>query len=209
MSQELGKVEKPEVSSFKHNRKILQVPLVYSSKDAPADYTAMFDKYWQQAGEMIAKLENKLGNVTVILHESVTAEGEGGFKIISELNPRSFAICEEKRKTGGRLLPIENPVLLADVMDWERCLMIGLISENVARKVYESYTEASKQRYQHISTAIDSALKEGDIALLFIREGHPVQFPSDIDVFMVAPPVLDDIHRWMRERAARMEKEQE
>ena len=31
MSEELGKVEKPEVSSFKHNRKILQVPMVYSS----------------------------------------------------------------------------------------------------------------------------------------------------------------------------------
>jgi hypothetical protein len=41
MSEELGKIEKPEVSSFKQNRKILQVPLVYSGKEAPADYVEL------------------------------------------------------------------------------------------------------------------------------------------------------------------------
>jgi len=33
MSQELGKVEKPEVSSFKHDRKILQVPPYMRAKN--------------------------------------------------------------------------------------------------------------------------------------------------------------------------------
>ena len=40
------------------------------------------------------------------------------------------------------------------------------------------------------------------MALLFIREGHRVQFPPDIEVFSVAPPVLDEIHRWLRDRSA-------
>ena len=70
MSQELGKVEKPEVSSFKHNRKILQVPLVYAGKDSPADYVELFEKYWQQVNEIVNKLENSLGSVTVIYHET-------------------------------------------------------------------------------------------------------------------------------------------
>jgi hypothetical protein len=47
------------------------------------------------------------------------------------------------------------------------------------------------------------------VALLFIREGHLVQFPRDIDVFSVAPPALDEIHRWARDRAAQREKGQE
>jgi hypothetical protein len=46
------------------------------------------------------------------------------------------------------------------------------------------------------------------VALLFIREGHLVQFPQDIEVFMVAPPALDEIHRWARDRAAKREQEQ-
>jgi hypothetical protein len=208
MSEELGRVEKPEVSSFKHNRKILQVPLVYSGKDAPADYVELFDKYWQQVNEMIAKLESKLGSTTVILHESITESGEEGFKVIRQLNPNSHAICEARSKTGGKLISFEDPALLADVMDWERCMMIGFLSENVARKVYESFSEASKLRYQHISKTIDGTLQDGDVALLFIREGHSVQFPTDVDVFMVAPPALDEIHRWMRDRRAKMDKEQ-
>lgn len=208
MSEELGRVEKPEVSSFKHNRKILQVPLVYSGKDAPPEYVELFDKYWQQVNEMIAKLESKLGSTTVILHESITDSGEEGFKVIRELNPKSHTICEAKSKNGGRLLSFEDPALLADVMDWERCMMIGFLSENVARKVYDSFNEASKLRYQHISKTIDGTLQDGDVALLFIREGHLVQFPSDVDVFMVAPPALDEIHRWLRDRRAKQEKEQ-
>ena len=31
-----------------------------------------------------------------------------------------------------------------------------------------------------------------------MREGHQLQFPSDIEVFYVAPPALDEIKRWSR-----------
>ncbi len=33
-----------------------------------------------------------------------------------------------------------------------------------------------------------------------MREGHQVQFPTDIEVFYVAPPGLDEIKRWIRAR---------
>lgn len=208
MSEELGRMEKPEVSSFKQTRKIVQVPLVYSSKDAPPDYVELFEKYWQQVDEMITKLEARLGRVTVILHESITDSGEEGYKVMQELNPQSHTICMARSKNGGRLVAFEDPALLADVMDWERCMMIGFLSENVARKVYDSFSESSKLRYQHISKAIADLLKDGDIALLFIREGHAVQFPPDVDVFMVAPPALDEIHRWARDRREGLENPQ-
>ena len=208
MSEELGRVEKPEVSSFKQNRKILQVPLVYSSKEAPPDYAELFQKYWQQAEEMVSKLEAKLGKANVIMHESVTAGGEEGYRIIHELNTKSHAICEARGKGGCRLEVFEDRALLAEVMDWERCLLVGFLSENVAHKVYDFYNEASKLRNQHISKAIGDLVKDGDIALLFIREHHAVQFPTDIDVFMVAPPALDEIHRWARDRQMKLEKEQ-
>ena len=47
---------------------------------------------------------------------------------------------------------------------------------------------------------IDDALKSGDAGILFLREGHQVQFPPDIRVFYIAPPALDEIKRWLRER---------
>ena len=207
MSQELGKVEKPEVSSYKHNRKILQVPLVYAGKDSPADYVELFEKYWRQVNEMVNKLENSLGSVTIIYHETVNSDGEEGLKLLEGLNPKSYELVCGRCKDGKNLKCIEDTKLLEEVMDWERCLMIGFLSDKVATKVYEFFGEASRKRYQHISQAIDETLKDGDVALLFIREGHLVQFPKDVDVFSVAPPALDEIHRWARDRVARKEKE--
>jgi len=50
-------------------------------------------------------------------------------------------------------------------------------------------------------------LKADETAILFIREGHAVQFPQDIEVFSVAPPALDEIRRWLRDRTAAKESE--
>ncbi|MCX6004654.1 MAG: hypothetical protein NT082_03175 [Chloroflexi bacterium] len=207
MSEELGKIEKPEVSSFTAGRKILQVPLIYAGKDSPADYLELFDKYWQQAVEMITKLENSLGSVTIIYHETVAAGGQEGLKMLEILNPKSHSIVADRSKGEDRLKCIEDNDLLGEVMDWERCIMTGFLSEKVAKQVYQFYNEASHKRYEYIGKTIDETLKAGDVALLFIREGHLVQFPKDIDVFSVAPPALDEIHRWARDRAAKKEKE--
>jgi len=76
----------------------------------------------------------------------------------------------------------------------------------VAQVISDFFTESMKKRYEHIAKIIDETLKEDEAALLFIREGHRVQFPSDIEVFSVAPPALDDIHRWLRDRSATEEK---
>jgi len=208
MAEELGKVEKPEVSSFKESRKILQVPLIYAGKNSPVEYLELYEKYWQQVNEMVVKLESKLGRVTLIYHETVNEDGEGGLKMLEELHPKSHGIVKDRCKESGSLKCIEVSELLEEVMDWERCIMVGLMSEKVAKQVYEAYGEASRKRYQFISKTIDETLKPDDVALLFIREGHLVQFPSDIEVFMIAPPALDEIHRWARDRAAKREKEQ-
>lgn len=208
MSQELGKVEKPEVSSFKHDRKILQVPLIYAGKESPAEFLELFEKYWQQVNEMIAKLENSLGSVTVIFHETINAGGDEGLTMLQTLNPKSYDLVSKRCQKENILKTVEETGLLEEVMDWERCLMIGFLSEKVAKVIYDSFSDASRKRYQQISKIIDETLKAGDVALLFIREGHMVQFPQDVDVFSVAPPVLDEIHRWARDRVTKKEKEQ-
>ncbi|MBN1376501.1 MAG: hypothetical protein JXA01_10135 [Dehalococcoidia bacterium] len=209
MSEELGKVEKPEVSSFKHDRKIMQISLIYAGKDSPDDYMELFDKYWQQVDEMITKLENKLGSTTAVFHETINAGGEEGLKMMETLSPKSHGIVSDRDIKGDIVKSIEDTALLEEVMDWERCVMIGFLSEKVAKTVYDNFSEVSRKRYQHIGKAIDETLKEGDVALLFIREGHLVQFPQDIDVFSVAPPALDELHRWARDRVLKKEKGQE
>ena len=85
-------------------------------------------------------------------------------------------------------------------MDWERCLLFGFLSRGAAEKVSDLYRESAGKRYEYIARRINETLEPNEVAILFIREGHHVQFPQDIEVFMVAPPALDAIHRWLRDR---------
>ena len=207
MSQELGKINKPEAASFKQGRKLLLVPLIYSYKDSPSDYTEKYELYWKQAVGHIANLEAKIGTVSRVYHESISLSGDDGLKIIEGLNPKSCQIAKQKCRDGATLEVIEDKELAEETIDWERCLFIGLLSDKVARKVSESYIEASRKRYEHISKRIDETLKANEIGVLFIREGHLVQFPEDVEVFSVSPPALDEIHRWLRERTSAKEPE--
>ncbi len=83
--------------------------------------------------------------------------------------------------------------MLTEFIDWTRCLAVGLQNQNVFTRIYEFYAEASKKRNEHIAKQIDDTLKADEIGILLMREGHQVQLPSDIQVFYIAPPALDEI----------------
>lgn len=200
MSEELGKLQKPEVSRFENKRKLFLVPLLYSWQDAPAEYAEKFDLYWQQVREHLANLESKIGQVNRIYHESITVAGEEGLKFLEEFSPLSCQIVSQKCQIGAQMEATEDSALIEENMDWERHLMMGFISQKVAQTVSEFFSEASRKRYEYIAGRLEETFKENEVALFFVREGHRVQFPADIEVFSVVPPVLDEIHRWLRNR---------
>jgi hypothetical protein len=206
MGEELGKIEKPNIDKFQGKKKLYLVPLIYSWKDSPADYLDKFNQYWQQVREHIASLESKIGSIKTIYHESVTEPGDTGLDILLKLNPSSHQLVREKCLMGARLEVIEDRELIEEAMDWERHLIMGFLSNKVANTVAQFYSEASKKRYEHILQKIKETMQDGDVAMLIIREGHAMQFPSDIEVFSVAPPALDEIHRWIRERQEKPEE---
>ncbi|UCC17624.1 MAG: hypothetical protein JSU58_03490 [Dehalococcoidales bacterium] len=207
MTDELGKVEKPEAKQYEGKRKLYLVPLVYTYEGAPADYTEKYELYWKQAQEHIRNLETKMGTVDLVYHESVTITGDKGLEIMEKLSPLSCQITKDRCQSGAKLEVIEDAELTEETMDWERHFMMGFISNKGARMVSDLYAEASKKRYEHISNRINETLGEDDAAILFIRENHRIQFPSDIEVFSIAPPALDEIHRWLRERPQQAEEE--
>ncbi|MBM3153966.1 MAG: hypothetical protein FJ008_01375 [Chloroflexi bacterium] len=207
MARELGKIEKPEAENFKLKRKLFMVPLLYAGKDAPPEYLEKYKKFWEEVAQQIENLEAKVGRVNRIYHESLSMGGEQGLEILEKLNPDSCRIVRQKCQNKALLEAVEDREMAEESMDWERCLLIGFITEKVAKKVSEFYMEAHKRRYEHIGKRIDETLKPDETAILFIREGHMVQFPKDIEVFSVAPPVLDEIHRWLRSRPLLRESE--
>ncbi len=202
MAEELGKIEKPSTADYKKGRKLYFIPLVYGSKESPTDYLEKFDKYWKQAEDHISDLELKLGPAVTIYHELIPASGEEGLKVLKDLNEKSHQLVQSRVQKGVRLEATEGTELLTEFMDWSRCLTAGLQNQKVLAKVYESYIEAGKKRNEFIAGHIDETLKAEEIGILFMREGHQVQFPSEIEIFYVAPPALDEINRWLRDSQA-------
>jgi len=198
MSAELGKIEKPSVEEFKTGRKLYFVPLLYGSKELPADYLKIFNKYWKQVDDQISDLEMKLGPINRIYHELIPSAGEDGLKALKNLSEKSCKIAKKRVKNGSQLEATEDVGLLTEFMDWNRCLAIGLQNQKVLGKVYEYYTEASKNRNEFISNHIDETLKENEIGILFMGENYKINFPNGVEVFYVSPPALDEIKRWLR-----------
>jgi len=202
MAKELGRISKPAAKQFTRKRKLYLVPLLFSWNSAPEGYVTKLDTYWQQVEEHIANLEAKAGKVGRVYHESITAAGEEGLKVLEKLSPASYHIVRSKCQDGAQLEATEDKELAEESMDWERHLLMGFMSVRIAKVVSEFFAEASRKRYEYIAHRIDETLKGNEAAVLFIWEGHRVQFPRDIEVFMVAPPMLDEIRRWLRDQPA-------
>jgi hypothetical protein len=209
MVEELGKIEKPSVEKFKKGRKLYFIPLIYRSTELPEDYLQKFNKYWEQVEKQISELALRLGEVKKVYHELITVSGEDGITAIKELNDSSHRIIQACLEKKAQLEAVEDADLLTEFMDWSRCLVIGLQNPKVLSKVYESYIEVGKKRNEYIARKIDETLKEDEIGIVLMRENHQVQFASDIQVFYVSPPALDEIKRWLREHENRPDTESE
>jgi hypothetical protein len=209
MTQELGKIEKMPVDNFKKGRKIFFIPIIYLGENLPEDFLEKFNRYWEQVKNQVAELSIKLGNVNIIYHELIAVPGDEGVAAIKDLDKPGYKIVKGCLDKKAKLEALEDADLLTEFMDWSRCLLTGLQNPNVITKIYEYYTEAGKKRNEAIACKIDETLKENEIGMVLMREGHQVQFPGDIQVFYVSPPALDDIKRWLREREQKLTEKTE
>jgi len=200
MSEQLSKIEKPSAEQYVAGRKLYFIPLIFSPTEPPADLLEKINRYWNQVEEQVTNLEIKLGKVSKVYHELIPMGGEEGVRGIEELNKGGYRIAKGRLDKGAEFQPIEEGELLAEFMDWNRCMAVGLHSQKAITVVYESYMQVHKKRNTHIAKQIDDTLKDGEAGILLMREGHQIQFPANIQVFYVAPPGLDEIKRWLRER---------
>ena len=205
-AQELGRISRPEADRYRGRRKLILLPLVYSPATDDPDGAATLHNYWQQAQTQVAALENALGGLRRIYHESVTQGGADGLEQLKAGDRRSYSLVSLKCETGAILEATEDLEILLETLDLQRCLMMPMASPTVATRLQEWHAEASRRRYGHIAGRIDSTLEEEGAGLLLISERHSVQFPSDVEVFYVSPPALDDFRRWLQNWAARQQQ---
>jgi len=208
MPEPLGKIEKPEARSYGGSRKLIYVPLVLVAPNPDKTLSDLIDLFWQEAAGQVDNLAAGLGKIGKIFHELLERE-ESLLEALGAMNSGSLAMVKKLMEAGTAVQIIEQTDTLHEFMDWSRCLAVGLQSAAAFETVYQNYVKTQQRRNELLAGRIDQALKENEIGLLLLREGHQIQHAADIQVFYVAPPSLDAIHRHLRERYESRPREDE
>jgi hypothetical protein len=198
MTEAAEKAEKPQPKHF--GRKLYLVPFVFPLQDGPPGYAEKLGAYWTEVGNHVRNLEARFGKISKVYHESVPLSGEEGLKLVEQLNEKAHRMLKRKCQQGAAFVALEDKDLFEEAMNWRRCLAV-VVSGPVLQKVSEFYQKASRKRYELMAKRIDETLMDGEAGILIIGEDHAVQFPSDIQVFYVAPPALDELYRLLRDHA--------
>ena len=99
---------------------------------------------------------------------------------------------------GAVVEEFEDTGLFGQVIDWGRCLQIELISQKVAEDIQARYTEAAQKRTEHLHKRLEEGILESEAAL--ILGGDPtVKIPDGIERFLISPPELDALERWVKQ----------
>jgi hypothetical protein len=200
MPTPITQIPKPDVERIKDSRKLFLVPTFLISPDAPENGQQLLERYWSEVRDHVHKLESSLGRISHVFHEALFFEGDEGLKVLEGLNPRGYSFIKAMCQSNARLEATEDRALLEEGSDWRRCVEVGLMSEKVLSTALEGYQKATSGRYEHIGNRIDETLTENETGVLFISEDHRVQFPTDMQVFYVAPPALDALKRWINDQ---------
>ena len=193
----LTQMSKPEAAQFSGQRKLFLVPIFLFPPDSPDDATQLLERYWTEVRDQIQNLERSLGAVRYVFHETIYAGGEDGLKMVEVMNPFGCSFIQALCGAGAMLEATEDQAVVEEHSDWQRCLSIGLMSEKVMNLAFTGIQETTQQRFDYIGQRISETLQENEVGVLFISEGHRVQFPTDVQVFFVAPPALDALRRWI------------
>ncbi|SVB92552.1 uncharacterized protein METZ01_LOCUS245406, partial [marine metagenome] len=160
MAEELGRIQRPTASQYNGRRKLLLVPLIYGPQSDDPTGAAVLQNYWEQMQTQVGALEEALGGLQHIYHESLTVGGPEGLEQLSAADQRSHAFISDKTQSGAVLEPTEDMDVLLETLDLQRCMMIPLASPSVGSRLQEWHADSNRQRYEYIANQIDSTLGE-------------------------------------------------
>ena len=210
MAEELSRIPRPAVGNYQGKRKLLLAPLISPPvpPDAmPPEGVEIMERYWNQVDVQVRAVQNALGSVSRVYHESIPEGGPDAMEYLEATGQPSHGLTKILTDAGATLEPTESMEILAESLDLQRCLMQPLMSMAVASRLQEWFGEASRRRYEHIAATIDATLPEDETGLLLINERHQVQFPGDVEVIYIAPPALDEFRRWLQNWTEQLQRE--
>lgn len=198
---EVGKViDKPDASDYKNKKKLYFVRNLYLPKNATSEYKAIFDRYWNEVDEHLAKLE-VAGKITKVFCESLYISGKEAMKVIGSMNAKLESIVQKKIDAGAQLLPLESKEIFSVYMDWYNCLM-HVRTREVVDAIQKFLDDEITKRFEHIKSVLSKNISDGEAGLLIMREEdrQNLLLPGNIEAFVVSPPAYDDLMTFISDR---------
>jgi hypothetical protein len=197
---EIGQIHRPSADEFTNKKKLYCVANIYAVEDAPEDFKELVNRYWDEVVRQIEKIETA-GKVRKIFCEVIYKEGDDALEMLAQMNEHIPRMIRKKLDEGSCLIPLELRELLGPYTDWGNCLRV-VFTREVFDKVLSFYTEFAEKRLRHILDVIEQNLSETEAGLLIMKDEDraKLQFPKDIEIFLITPPSYDDIMRWFRAR---------
>lgn len=206
LNEEIGKIEKPKADKVIGKKKAFICVLLQAPQEASKELHDLIFKYWEAVDKNISTLEEKTGVVKKIFVEGIPGKGEDVAMNLKEASLGAWNVIEERRKTGAEISELENLENLQKVIDWSKCLNVGLTNRSVAEKISEELKKASEERFEFIEKSLNDNLLEGESAIIFTGN-QDINIPDNIEKFIISPPELDQVAQWVKNAQAAMEAE--
>ena len=197
MSEELGKISKPQADNVQLKRKLYLVQNIQNYFPDNNEFEVLLNEYWESISEQLDNLEKTAGSINKIYVEGIYQEYEIASKLLEENNKWCLNTISARIKSGSEFGKIEDENNYKQLIDWTRIAQMGFVSEDVKEITEKNYTEIINSRTKIIQDEIDT-LKNGEAALFLISSGSH-KFPEDVEIFNVIPPSLDKMNRWITE----------
>ena len=165
-------------------------------------YDAVLSNYWTAVRNQLDRQMVSSGPIKRVFAETVTGRGEDALVQLSQANPQAHSLVRYLVGNGATVEEFEDAELLGQLVDWGQCASQNLVSEKVRSVVASGHAESSGQRDEHLTKRLNDAIGDDESALaLAVSEQLPI--PDRIERFIVSPPELDQLERWLR---AKMEE---
>ncbi len=215
---ELGKIEKPEASSFKSKRKLYVIPTLPFEELALEFHidNAKIERFWGEVREKISYFVSTYGNTSSVYVEGIEEREKAGieyfekfgkdsnhYKLIKSLADSGATIKgidkNESLKLSKLLFEEYSKSFLPEIKELHQDFFGKDIDfdkwrEYLVKKIQETQDEMNKY-----TSKLINELPDDSNGVLILTEGRPVDYPQGMDVFMIRPPAFDEIAKNMRD----------
>jgi len=217
---ELGKIDKPEASTFISKRKLFVVPTL-PFEEMASQYkidVAKVERFWGEVREKINYFISTYGKISTVYMEGIFdtekvnleyfekyGKDSNHYKLIKSLVDNGATIKEIDKKEQleeGKILFDEYSMTFLPAIEALHRSFYGkdIDFEGWRNHLIKNIQEKQEEMGKGVTRIISEMPADSNV-ILIITDGRPIDYPEGIDIFQIRPPAFDEIERTLREKA--------